>query len=97
MVLSFVAMLAKRPEQVTAWTRIPLLWVASLRREEAPGAERWFIGCTTGIRAEGKRGPGRHGDANGVSHAYYRPLNQAARDAIEAQVLGALRSRGVLR
>jgi hypothetical protein len=37
-----------------------------------------------------------HVDANGVSHAYYRPLDQAARDSIEAQVLGELCLRGKL-
>ncbi len=38
----------------------------------------------------------RHVDANGVAHAYYRPLDQAARISIETQVLGELRRRGKL-
>jgi DNA-binding cell septation regulator SpoVG len=33
-------------------------------------------------------------DANGVMHPIVRPLDQGARDAIEAQVLGELRRRG---
>jgi hypothetical protein len=37
-----------------------------------------------------------HIDGNGLAHAYYRPLNQAARHAIEASVLGELRRRGKL-
>ena len=36
----------------------------------------------------------QHVDANGNPHAYYRPLDQAARDAIETQVIGELRRRG---
>ena len=51
------------------------------------------------LRTEGRRhtlGFPSHVDANGVSHAYYRPLDQAARDAIEAQVLGELKRRGRL-
>jgi hypothetical protein len=35
-------------------------------------------------------------DANGVEHAFFRPLDQGARDSIEAQVLGELRRRGQL-
>lgn len=35
-------------------------------------------------------------DANGVEHAYYRPLSKCVRDAIEAQVLGELRATGVI-
>lgn len=37
-----------------------------------------------------------HVDANGVTHAYYRPLDQDAREWIEAEVLGDLRRRGHL-
>jgi DNA-binding cell septation regulator SpoVG len=33
-------------------------------------------------------------DTNGVMHPIVRPLDQAARDAIEAQVIGVLRRRG---
>ena len=39
----------------------------------------------------------RHIDSNGVAHSYFRPLDQPARDAIEAQVIGELRRRGRLR
>ena len=35
-------------------------------------------------------------DAHGTKHPVVRPLDQAARDAIEAQVLGELRRRGRL-
>lgn len=38
-----------------------------------------------------------HVDGVGIERAYYRPLDQAARDSIEAQVLGELQRRGVLR
>jgi hypothetical protein len=37
-----------------------------------------------------------HIDGNGVAHAYYRPLDHAARISIETQVLGDLRRRGIL-
>jgi len=36
-------------------------------------------------------------DANGVMHPIVRPLDQVARGAIEAQVIGELQRRGVLR
>jgi len=35
-------------------------------------------------------------DSNGVMHPIVRPLDQMARAAIEAQVLGELRRRGLL-
>jgi hypothetical protein len=37
-----------------------------------------------------------HVDGVGIERAYYRPIDQAARDAIEAQVIGELRRRGIL-
>ena len=51
------------------------------------------------LRTEDRRytlGFPSHVDGVGIERPYYRPLDQAARDAIEAQVLGELRRRGKL-
>jgi hypothetical protein len=38
----------------------------------------------------------RRVDSNGVEHDYVKPLSNGVRDAIQAQVIGALEKRGYL-
>jgi hypothetical protein len=67
-----------------------------------------WVSCTYGdLQLDGLRvrrhGDGTHSlgfpthvDGVGIERAYYRPLDQSSRDAIESQVLGELRRRGRL-
>jgi hypothetical protein len=60
---------------------------------------RWQLDCLAVRRTE-KGGyrlsfPSRT-DGNGVEHAYFRPLDNATRDAIEAQVIAYVRNGGWL-
>jgi hypothetical protein len=55
-----------------------------------------FTGASDALDGSYSLGFPSHIDGNGVAHAYYRPLDHAARISIETQVLGDLRRRGIL-
>jgi hypothetical protein len=100
-----------RPRRGRTMTSRPLVADIRFTEASAPFKSKGLLGWVCAkygdlqldglrvLRTEDRRhmlGFPSHVDANGVSHAYYRPLDQAARDEIEAQVLGELRRRGKL-
>ena len=75
---------SRRAEGLLGW--VSFAWDDTLRLD-AIAVRRTRTGVVT-LRFPDRR------DRSGVAHPIVRPLDQGARDAIEAEVIGELRARG---